>query len=337
MNPAIGFYEGRSLSDTDVFVLQNLPMPKVNKDDLMVEVKAVSVNPIDSKRRTSTKKSDQFTVQGYDACGVVVATGEEVEDFAVGDRVFYAGTTQRSGANQKYQLVDSRIAAKVPVMSSEEEMAALPLTSLTAWELLFEKFGFVPKENANNGQILLINASGGVGSIASQLASWAGLTVYGTSSPENHPWIRQNGVAHPIDHHQPLQEQLDTTFQAIALFYDGSAYLPQCSELIAPFGKIGMIVNTEKPLDLNPFKNSGVDFYWEYMFAKTDTGINIASQGAILAAIAQLVADNKIHSTVTKTISGGMTIANLKKATALVEHHHTGKVVVTGGFTDDHT
>lgn len=332
MHTAIGFYEGRSLSDPGVFQQQLITLPTLGPQDLQVEVKAISVNPIDVKRRTSIKKSDQFIVQGYDACGVVTAVGESVTGFVIGDRVFYAGTTNRSGANQHYQLVDSRIVAKAPEGVTEEALAALPLTSITAWELLFEKMGFVPRENANTGSILIVNASGGVGSIAAQLAKWAGLTVYGTSSPENQTWLRQNGVDFPIDHHQPLKKQIEGTFQAIVLFYDGSAYLPQCIDLIAPFGKIGMIVNTEKPLDLNPFKNICVDFFWEYMFAKTDTGHDIASQGAILTKIAQLLADKTIHATVTKTITGGITVPHLKEATALVENHHTGKVVVTGGF-----
>ncbi|WP_430609214.1 zinc-binding alcohol dehydrogenase family protein [Enterococcus sp. DIV0876] len=336
MNTAIGFYEGLSLSDANIFLQQTVPMPKVAEHDLLVEVQAVSVNPIDIKRRMSTIKSDHFTVQGYDACGLVTAVGESVKGFEVGDRVFYAGTTGRWGANQRFQLVDARITAKAPVEFSDGELAALPLTSITAWELLFEKFGFVPKENATTGSILIVNASGGVGSIATQLAKWAGLTVYGTSSSKNHSWLLHNGVDHLIDHHKPLRGQIEVKFQAIALFYDGSAYLPQCTDLIEPFGKIGMIVNSEKPLDLNPFKNICVDFYWEYMFAKTDAGINMSSQGKILASIAQLLADKTIHSTVTKTIGGGISTEHLKEATAIVENSHAGKVVVTGGFLDVH-
>ncbi|MFR3687194.1 MAG: alcohol dehydrogenase catalytic domain-containing protein, partial [Enterococcus sp.] len=270
-NKALGFYEGRSLDDLEVFTEKEIPIPICQTHDLMVEVQAVSVNPIDTKRRQMTVLSEDFQIQGYDAVGIVKEIGSAVSGFAVGDRVFYAGTTQRPGANQRFQAVDSRIAAKAPAGFSDGDLAALPLTSLTAWELLFEKFGYIPEENANQGSILLINASGGVGSIAAQLAKWAGLTVYGTASPRNNEWLKKNNqVDHVLNHRLPLAEQINKPFSAIAIFYDASTYLPQLTKAIVPFGKVGMIVNTKEALDLNPCKNLSIDFYWEYMFAKTD-------------------------------------------------------------------
>jgi NADPH2:quinone reductase len=331
-NRGIGFYEGLPLSHEHVFQVKNIPLPSLEATDLLIRVTAVSVNPIDSKRRQATKKTNHFIIQGYDACGVVEKVGDQVTDFLVGDSVMYTGTTQRNGANQRYQAVDARLVAKIP--SAEGKWAALPLTSLTAWELLFEKFGLIAKENANQGKLLIINASGGVGAIASQLAQWAGLEVYGTASPDNYEWLMQNGVTHPLDYHFPLYEQAGTIFDYIAVFYDVSDYLEQLVSLIRPFGKIGMIVNTREKMDLNPFKNMGVDFYWEYMFAKTDYQMSLASQGAILAEIVQLVKENQVHSTMTTCLDTGITIPNLIQATKLVEKGTPGKVVISGGINE---
>ncbi|MGT3052515.1 zinc-binding alcohol dehydrogenase family protein [Enterococcus gallinarum] len=331
LNRAIGFYEGMPLDNSNVFQTKDLDMPSIGANDLLIKVEAVSVNPIDAKCRQTTTKSGHFVIQGYDACGIIEKVGDQVTEFQVGDPVMYSGTTQRDGANQKYQAVDARLVAKVS-LENLAEWAALPLTSITAWELLFEKFGLIPKEKANQGKLLIINASGGVGSIAAQLAHWSGLEVYGTASPTNHEWLDKNGVAHPLDYHYPLQDQVETTFDYIAVFYDISDYIDQFAQLIRPFGKIGMIVNTRGPLDLNPFKNIGVDFYWEYMFAKTDYQVDLASQGAILKKIVDLVNEQKIHSTITTCFETGLTIENLIEATALVEKGSPGKVVISGGF-----
>lgn len=330
-NKALGFYEGRSLNDPEVFIEKEIPIPICQAHDLLVEVQSVSVNPIDTKRRQITVLSEDFQIQGYDAVGIVKEIGSAASGFAVGDRVFYAGTTQRPGANQRFQAVDSRIAAKAPAGFSDGDLAALPLTSLTAWELLFEKFGYIPEENANQGSILLINASGGVGSIAAQLAKWTGLTVYGTASPRNNEWLKNNQVDHVLNHRLPLAEQINKPFSAIAIFYDASTYLPQLTKAIVPFGKVGMIVNTKEALDLNPFKNLSIDFYWEYMFAKTDAQVMFETQGAILKRIASLLVEGKIHTTAVQTIDGGITIENLKLGTEAVERGNNGKTVITGG------
>ena len=333
MNRGIGFYEGMPLDHEDVFQIKDLSLPTLEPNDLLIKVAAVSVNPIDTKRRQTTTNSAHFVIQGYDASGIIEKVGNQVTDFQVGDAVMYAGTTQRDGANQKYQAVDARLVAKVTT-DDLAQWAALPLTSITAWELLFEKFGLIAEENANQGKILMINASGGVGSIAAQLASWSGLEVYGTASPKNHEWLYQNGVTKALDYHYPLQDQVETTFDYIAVFYDVTDYIGQLAGLIRPFGKIGMIVNTRESLDLNPFKNIGVDFYWEYMFTKTDFQVSIESQGAILKAIAHLVKEKKIHSTMTSCFETGLTIENLIQATALVEKGGPGKVVISGGMDE---
>lgn len=331
-NYGIGSYSGVSSDDPRAFKSLVLEIPSVLEDDLLVEIEAISVNPIDNKLRLAGAEN-HTQILGFDACGKVVATGEKVVGFEPGDRVFYAGTTKRSGSNQKFQAVSAKIAAKVPDKFASGQLAALPLTSLTAWELLFEKFGLVPEKNGNlNKNILLINASGGVGSIASQLAAWAGLTVYGTSSRKNIEWLHRNGVSQAIDHRQSLVEQVTVKFDYIAVFYDSIYYIEQMADLIKPFGKIGTIVNTKEPLNLNALKNLSVSFFWEYMFTKTDVQQNVESQGQILQTISKLLQEGSIHSTLTHEFSDGITIDNLRSAIQLVERGTAGKIVVSGGF-----
>ncbi|MFV0557879.1 MAG: alcohol dehydrogenase catalytic domain-containing protein, partial [Enterococcus sp.] len=242
----IGLYEGFSLDNPQVFIEQKQPLPTAKGHDLLVQVRAVSVNPVDVKLRRSTQAQQKLKILGFDGVGEVVAVGQKATKFQLGDTVFYAGSTQRSGSNQEYQLVDERIVALAPKMLSLEQAAALPLTGLTAYELLFEKFGLRAQEKANAGNILVINGSGGVGSILTQLAQWAGLSVYATASPHNFAWLQKMGVKTPIDYHQPLKESLpaDLRFDYIAVLHDIAPYFEQLTPLIKPFGHLGTIVET---------------------------------------------------------------------------------------------
>ncbi|MBO0449300.1 zinc-binding alcohol dehydrogenase family protein [Enterococcus sp. MJM12] len=335
---AVGFYEGLPLSDPNSFQDIMVPRPQPLANDLLVAVRAVSVNPVDTKLRQNAQKTLTPQILGFDAVGEVVATGANVHDLQVGDRVYYAGTKKRAGSNQALQLVDRRICALAPKTLTEAKAAAMPLTTLTAYELLFEKFGLVAEKNANEGKkILIINSAGGVGSIMSQLAHWAGLSVYGTSSPHNFEWLRYNQVDYPIDYHGDLEQNLQATgtnkFDYIAVLYAITPYFEAVSSLIAPLGHVGTIVEVKEALPLVAWKNLSVSFDWEYMFTKTDFNQEIESQGKILAHVAQLIDEGELHTTLTKTISGGINAKNLKKATALVEKGHMiGKVVVTGPF-----
>lgn len=338
---AVGFYEGLPIEEAHSFVDAKLPLPKVYNRDLLVQVKAVSINPVDTKLRQKTKKQNKLKVLGFDAVGEVTAIGDDVQNFQVGDRVFYAGTSQRSGSNQAFQLVDERIVALAPKNLSDEKAAALPLTAITAFELLFEKFGVISEKNANIGKnILIINGAGGVGSILSQLASWAGLEVFATSSPKNFNWLKSNKVSFPIDYHGNLKENLskkDTiSFDYIAVLFDITAYFDQIKTLIKPCGHIGTIVGISSPLDIGIWKNHSVSFDWEYMFAKTDFDYHIESQGKILRWITDLVEQGELRSTLTKTYSTGIHAKNIKQATKDVESGHMkGKVVVSGPFLND--
>lgn len=337
-NKAIGFFEGLPIEDQASFIDQAAEMPIPESQDILVHVKAVSVNPVDTKLRQQSKKQKELRILGFDGVGAVVSVGSAVKKFKVGDMIYYAGTTKRSGSNQEYQLVDERIAALAPVNLRIEEAAALPLTALTAYELLFEKFGLIPQENGNQGQsILVINGAGGVGSILNQLAHWAGVTVYATASPKNFDWVQKMNVDHPIDYHQDIVGRLKNLgveqVDYIAVLHDIVPYFEPISKLIRPFGHIGTIVETQQEIPVNRVKNKSVSFDWEYMFTKTDYAYKMETQGEILALIAKLCDQGKLVSTLNKVYKDGINADNLKQATAAVESGHTsGKVVVSGVF-----
>lgn len=340
MMPAVGFFAGLPLDHPDSLLDVKKAMPKVSGRDLLVKVQAVSVNPVDTKLRQTAPKAESLRVLGFDAVGEVMALGGDVRNFSLGDRVFYAGTTTRSGSNQAFQLVDERIVAKAPQRLTIEEAASLPLTALTAYELLFDKFNILPEKNSAKGKsILVINGAGGVGSILNQLANWVGLEVYATASPKNFDWLAKIGVHHPLDYHQDLQEQLaesgTVAFDYIAVLFDITKYFDRIKPLIKPFGHVGTIVGINEPLDLAEWKNKSVSFDWEYMFTKTDFGYDLESQGAALARIAMLADAGILIPTVSRIYNTGINAKNLKLATKDVESGHMlGKVVVSGAFND---
>lgn len=337
----VGFFEGFPIENEASFIDDYSSVPIPGASDILIKVKAVSINPVDSKLRLTTKKQNQLRILGFDGVGEVVSVGEKVSKFAVGDRVFYAGTTKRAGSNQEFQLVNEGIAALAPSNLKDEEAASLPLTALTAYELLFEKFKLIPKENANKGKsILVINGAGGVGSILTQLAHWAGMTVFATASPKNVDWLKSNGVNHPLDYHQDLKQSIEKTgthtIDYIAVLFNIQPYFDTITELVTPFGHVGTIVGLDEKLDIGILKNKSVSFDWEYMFAKTDFDYKIETQGEALAIISHLSETGKIRATVGKLYANGINAANLKKATADVEAGHMrGKVVVSGSFNGE--
>ncbi|MGX7151224.1 zinc-binding alcohol dehydrogenase family protein [Enterococcus ureasiticus] len=334
----VGFFEGLPIENEASFIDGYKQIPIPGPQDILVKVKAVSVNPVDTKVRQTTRKQNQLNILGFDGVGEVVSVGKNVKKFTIGDRIFYAGTTKRAGSNQEFQLVNEEIAALAPSNLSDEEAVSLPLTALTAYELLFEKFGLIPKENANQGKtILVINGAGGVGSILNQLAHWTGMTVFATASQANFDWLKTIGVDHPLDYHHDLKHDLAKTgthtVDYAAVLFNIMPYFDTVADLINPFGHIGTIVGLDEKLDISYLKNKSVSFDWEYMFAKTDFDYRIETQGEALAVISHLAETGKIVATVGKTYSNGINAANLKKATADVEAGHMrGKVVVSGPF-----
>lgn len=315
-----------------------LPKPTASSNQVLVQVSAVSVNPVDTKIREIVTKDTAPKILGYDAVGQVVETGKEVTKFKTGDVIYYAGSTQTAGSNEEYQLVDERLASLAPRSLTEPEIAAMPLTVLTAYELLFEKMQFVAKANQNQKRtLLIINGAGGVGSILVQLAHWAGLTVFATSSPRNFDWLKKNYVDYPLDYHEDLIKQVrDLGYQeldAIAILYAPEAYFDAAAELIKPFGHIGSIVGSPADLPLYKIKNKAASFDWEYMFTKSDADSNVNSQGKTLQLVARLLDQGVLTSTLTQVITDGINAATLAHAHDLVSQGQVhGKIVVTGDF-----
>ncbi len=310
----IGFEKGFKLSSGNHFETYEVMLPKLNKTDLVVKNMATSINPVDTKLRQTGKGTPQPHVLGFDSVGVVTQLGSEVKHLEVGDRVLFAGTTKRYGSYSESQVVDSRIVAKLPHDVSADEAAAMPLTFITAYEMLFEKMDLVPKENQNSGAILIINGAGGVGSVATQLAKWAGLTVITTASrKESKEWSEKMGADHIINHHKDLTKQLKKigyhSLPYILILHSTDRYFEEMSELLEPFGHLGSIVESSKDLNL----------------AKTK---NIASQGAILELLVRLLQEKKIKSTLTKIIPGFTPEVFYQAHQIIEEDDMIGKLVV---------
>lgn len=329
---AIGATADHQLADV------TLPKPSASSNQVLVQVDAVSVNPVDTKLKGTVNAVSAPKILGYDAVGKVVETGKEVTKFKVGDRIFYAGSTQMAGANAEYQLVDERLASLAPRSLTAAEIAAMPLTALTAYELLFEKMQFVGKANQNQKRtLLIINGAGGVGSIMSQLAHWAGITVLATSSPKNFDWLKHNHVDHPLDYHGDLLKEIQalgyTQVDGIAILYSPEDYFDLAAELVKPFGHIGSIVGSPVALPVYKIKNKAASFDWEYMFAKSDADYDVNSQGKILQLVARLLDQGVLTSTLTKVLTDGINAKSLTQAHELVAQGKIhGKLVLTGEF-----
>ena len=325
-----------SLNDVD------LHQPVPTGRDLLVRVKAVSVNPVDTKVR-APKDNVEATpkILGWDAAGVVESVGPDVTLFKPGDEVYYAGDITRQGSNAEFQLVDERITGHKPKSLSFAEAAALPLTTITGWEALFDRLGVCQPATGNNnaavGQTLLvISGAGGVGSITIQLAKWAGLTVIATASrPETQDWVKQLGADHVVDHRQPLPPQLAALghkeVDLIANFSDTDAYWPVMAELIRPQGKIVAIVENKGPLEVGLLKSKSATFAWEFMFTRSMFQTpDMGAQGALLNEVAALVDAGVLKTTVTEVLSP-ISAATMKEAHARSESGRTiGKLVIEG-------
>ncbi len=315
--------------------LLEVPTPTAHGRDVLVRVEAVSVNPVDTKMRPDP--GEEAVILGYDAAGVVAAVGDEVTSLQVGDLVYYAGDIRRSGSNAEYQLVDERIVARRPQSLSAAEAAAMPLTTLTAWEALFERLHFHPDGRDTGATILILGGAGGVGSMAIQLAKMAGLTVIATASrPESMAWCRRMGADHVINHRDALRPQLEqmgfSHVDAIANFHSTDDYWSVMGDLIAPLGRIVLIVEPAGPLDLGgEFKRKSVTLAWEFMFARSlFTTADMQRQKEILETVAAHLDAGQLRSTLTQTL-GPMTVENLIQAHQSSQSGRLcGKIALTG-------
>lgn len=311
-----------------------LPQPTATGHDLLIEVKAVSVNPVDTKVRAGFS-SDTPRVLGWDAVGVVAAVGDAVTLFAPGDEVWYAGALGRAGSNSEYQLVDERIVARKPTTLDNASAAAMPLTAITAWELLFDRLGV--QEQGNEGDTLLIvGAAGGVGSILVQLArKLTKMTVVATASrPQSQQWVRELGAHAVIDHNEPLSEALAAAGIAqvthVASLNATDTHYAEIIKALAPQGKLALIDDPET-LDARPLKAKSISLHWEFMFTRSmfETP-DMLAQHQLLTRVAQLIDDGIITSTLGEHY-GAITAANLQKAHAQLETGRAvGKIVLEG-------
>ncbi|MYV16038.1 zinc-binding alcohol dehydrogenase family protein [Furfurilactobacillus milii] len=335
---AIGFKKHLPIEDQESLIDFTEPMPISKGHDLLVHVHATSVNPVDiGVRRGGHAILETPKVIGWDAEGIVESVGEKVTLFKPGDRVFYAGSFKRPGSDSEYQLVDERIVGNAPKAFNDAQVAAMPLTSLTAWEALFEQLQIDYMDRDTNSQhtILIINGAGGVGSIATQLAHFAGLKVIATASnEESNQWVLDHGADFVVDHSTDLVKQLhNLEFQDVDYIL-GLSHLDEhwneIASLIKPHGRIASITENRRPIDLKKLTKKRATFAWEWMYSKSYFQTeDMSSQHEILNAIANLMDQGIVKSTLTKTLSP-INAANLREAHRIIEtNHNIGKIVVT--------
>ena len=334
---AIGYYDRLPISDEQALVETQLPQPEATGRDVLVKVNAVSVNPVDFKIRQNVAPADEtLKVLGWDAVGEVIACGDAVSTFAPGDTVFYAGDLNRQGSNAQYQLVDERLMAHKPASLSDAEAAALPLTSLTAWELLFEHLEVGKDEDSSPATLLITGASGGVGSIMIQLAKLlTNATVIATASrPQTQAWVKTLGADYVVDHSQDLVSQIrQAGFEHVthvASLTHTQDYLDDYVELLKPMGKLGL---TDDPdyLDAMKLKSKSLSLHWEFMFTRSMFATDdMQQQHHILQQVAQLIDEKKLRTTLGKNL-GKISAENLREAHRILESGQSvGKLVLEG-------
>ncbi|WP_127128766.1 zinc-binding alcohol dehydrogenase family protein [Pseudoflavitalea rhizosphaerae] len=332
---AVGFKTSLPISEAESFIDFETDKPVPTGRELLVKITAISVNPVDFKVRQNSAKDkvlDMPKVIGFDAAGVVEAVGEAVTLFKPGDKVFYAGDINKPGSNAEFQLVDERIVGRKPASLSIQEAAVMPLTSLTAWELLFHRIRINEKDKGKS--ILIIGGAGGVGSIAIQLAKKiAGLTVITTASrPETTEWAKQQGADHVVNHKDLVNEVRKAGFQQVDFILDlvdTNGYWDAMAELIKPQGSIASITGSQTPVALIKLKTKSVAFFWESMFTRsTFQTDDMIEQHHILNKVAELLDNGTLKSTLNETLEG-LSAANIRKAHQQLESGKTiGKLAI---------
>lgn len=325
---------GLPASDPQSLIDMTLPTPEPGPRDLLVKIRAIAVNPVDTKVRLGMP-TDRPRVPGWDAVGTVEAVGADVTLFKPGDEVYYAGSIARPGSYAEYGLVDERIAGHRPTSLSDADAAALPLTSLTAWELLFDRLG-VPEGGGEGDALLIVGAAGGVGSMLTQLARrLTKLRVIGTASrQETRAWVESLGAHDVIDHTRPLSEALCALgvqhVSHVASLTHTDVHYPQIVEALAPQGRLG-VIDDPATLDAVPLKRKAISLHWELMFTRSLFGTpDMIRQHEILERVAALIDDGTLQTTLGEHF-GTINAANLRRAHALIESGRSrGKIVLEG-------
>ena len=340
---AIGYLKSLLIDQKDSLTDIQIEVPTAVGRDLLVKIAAISVNPVDTKVRMRAEGTNgQHKILGWDAVGEVVAVGDETELFKVGDQVWYAGDITRQGTNAEFHLVDERIVGLKPKSISNEAAAAMPLTAITAYELLFARLDFVPNQvndeaDTPKPSILIMGAAGGVGSILTQLAKQlTNATVIGTASrPESQQWVKDLGADHVINHHKPLLEQLnvlgiDAVTHVISLTHTEQHY-EQLVEVLAPQGKLALIDDPVNGLDVTALKVKSISLHWELMFTRAMFNTwDMQKQHDLLNHVSELIDNGTIKTTLGENF-GIINSDNLKRAHAHIETNQAvGKIVLEG-------
>ncbi|HVI63104.1 MAG TPA: zinc-binding alcohol dehydrogenase family protein [Bradyrhizobium sp.] len=334
---AVGYRKSLPIEDKNALIDFETAKPEPKGRDIRVAVKAISANPVDYKvRKRAAPPEGEYKILGFDAAGIVDAVGPDVSLFKPGDEVFYAGSIQRQGTNSEFHLVDERIVGSKPKTLSFAQAAALPLTSLTAWELLFDRLGAVPGKSLDPRTLLIVGGAGGVGSILTQLARrLTGLTVVATATrPDSQKWCLELGAHAVVDHAKPLKEQIDKLkVPPVALVASLTAtdqHYKGIAELMAPQGKYGLI---DDPAEFNVavFKGKAISIHWESMFTRSSfQTADMIAQHNLLNDVADLIDKGVLRTTLAQTF-GTINADNLKRAHALLESGKSrGKIVLEG-------
>jgi len=334
---AVAYFHSLPIQDPQALQDIELPEPVAGPRDLLVDVKAISVNPVDTKVRQNVQPdAGTAKVLGWDVAGVVKAVGSEVSLFKVGDKVFYAGSIARAGANSERHVVDERIVGHMPKSLDFAHAAALPLTAITAWELLFERLGIKQGDADEQQSLLIVGAAGGVGSILTQLASQlTALKVIGSASrPETQAWVRELGADVVVDHSQPLSEALKSlgidAVTHVASLTQTDQHLDQLVDALAPQGKLALI-DDPKALDITKLKRKSLSLHWEFMYTRSlfETA-DMIEQHHLLNRVAELVDAGTLRTTLGEHF-GTINASNLRRAHALRESGKSkGKIVLEG-------
>ncbi|MGL4315306.1 MAG: zinc-binding alcohol dehydrogenase family protein [Pseudomonas sp.] len=334
---AIAYYQSLPVDHAEALLDIELPAPQPGPHDLLVDVRAISVNPVDSKiRRNVSPAVGDAKVLGWDVAGVVREVGEQVKQFRPGDQVFYAGALDRPGANSELHVVDERLVGRMPGSLDFARAAALPLTAITAWELLFERLQIKEGQGDQQQSLLIVGAAGGVGSILTQLArQLTGLTVIGTASRnETRNWVQSLGAHHVIDHSQPLLPQLQAlgidSVTHVASLTHTDQHLDQLVEALAPQGRLALIDDPTE-LDVVKLKRKSLSLHWEFMYTRSlYQTADMIEQHRLLNRVSQLIDDGVLKTTLGEHF-GTINAANLRRAHALLESGKArGKIVLEG-------
>jgi NADPH2:quinone reductase len=334
---AVGYQKSLPIEDKDALIDFDAAKPEPKGRDIRVAVKAISANPVDYKvRKRGAPAAGEYKILGFDAAGVVDAVGPDVSLFKPGDEVFYAGSILRQGTNSEFHLVDERIVGNKPKSLSFAQAAALPLTTITAWELLFDRLGAVPGKSVDPRTLLITGGAGGVGSILIQLARrLTGLTVVATATrPESQKWCRDLGAHAVIDHNRPMKEQIEALkvppVALVASLTFTEQHYKSIAELMAPQGKFGLIDDPQE-FTMSAFKGKAISVHWESMFTRSSfQTADMIAQHNLLNDTADLIDKGVLRTTMDQAF-GTINAANLKRAHALLESGKSrGKIVLEG-------